>query len=422
VRRSNNESGFSAIWVALCLLFLLAATALAVDVSGFYETARTDQTTADLACLAGIPSMPENPAVARASGAENAQRNFPSLAAATPSTSGNTLTMSDAFGNSVTITAPFGVDNNKMQVSVTETDQATFGRVIGASDVPITQVAYCKVFAGGSGSVPFAGMPGGWTGGLQAPNPCGTNSGNCGQLYIPNAAVGGNGGPVFEENVAEGVDRILTPGLYPGLVNCASTPPGASCNVVQTDPGVNAGTLGDGFLRRLSDTSGSSQTFTRSGNSYDADTVADILGSTPAALPARPAAWEDWIHGPWGTADVSNHKWWNDVIAKCDSPRLISFPIVSEEMDWSDTRYQAGDPYPQWPNGGSKDMRVIGIYTAILVNPNDANDFFGNGNLKNADSTIIWFGPNARCVGPDGSTTPFTTGSIKTYRLVDANA
>jgi hypothetical protein len=77
--------------------------------------------------------MPENPAVARASAAENAQRNFPSLSTATPSTSGNTLTLSDAFGNSVTITAPFGADNNKMQVSVTETDQATFGRVIGAS-------------------------------------------------------------------------------------------------------------------------------------------------------------------------------------------------------------------------------------------------------------------------------------------------
>ena len=67
-------------------------------------------------------------------------------------------------------------------------------------------------------------------------------------------------------------------------------------------------------------------------------------------------------------------------------------------------------------------MRVIGMYTAILVNPDDANDFFGNGNLKNADSTIIWFGPNARCVGPDGSTTAFSTGSIKTYRLVDENA
>jgi hypothetical protein len=67
-------------------------------------------------------------------------------------------------------------------------------------------------------------------------------------------------------------------------------------------------------------------------------------------------------------------------------------------------------------------MLVVGIYNGILVNPNDPSDFIGSGNLKEADSVIMWYGPDARCVGPNGSVTQFTNGSIKTYRLVDAGA
>lgn len=131
MKKTENENGFAAVYVALCLLFLLAATALAVDVSGFYETARTDQTTADLACLAGVPSLPGSAATARASAAENVRRNFPALTAATDTTVGSTLTLSDGAGNTALITTPVGTDVNKMQVTITETDQATFGRVIG---------------------------------------------------------------------------------------------------------------------------------------------------------------------------------------------------------------------------------------------------------------------------------------------------
>ncbi|MGQ0848909.1 MAG: hypothetical protein ACT4OP_07290 [Actinomycetota bacterium] len=423
----ERDSGFAAIWVAVCLFFLMGATALAIDVSGFYETARSDQTTADLGCLAGVPHLPQDAATARAAAAGNIQQNYPALAAATSSTSGSTLTLTDGLGATATVTTPFGGDGNKMQVVITETDPATFGRVIGATSVPVTQEAYCKVFAGGTGGVPFGAMPGGWDGGLQQVNPCGQNSGNCGQLYIPNSDVNGNGGPVFEENIAEGIDADLQPSVYPSLIDCASTPIGDPCNVVQTDPGVNAGTLGDGFLRRLSDTSGSSQTFAFGGDQYDGDTVSQVLGGNPSTLQAAfggspPPTWQEWIHGPWATADISNHRYWNDVIAKCDSPRLITFPIVSSEMDWSDARYQAGDPFPAWPNGGSKNMRVIGIHSGILENPNGAGDFQGSGQLKEADATIMWFGPDARCVGPNGSTTTYTDGSIKTWRLVDANA
>ncbi len=415
----SHQQGFAALWVAMVLFFLMGAAALAVDVSGFYETARADQTTADLACLSGIPEMPENPAAARNAAAENAAANFPALAGVTASSSGNTTTLSDGDGNIVSVEAPYGGDANKMHVVVTETDSATFGRVLGADEVPIVQEAFCKVFAGNGGDVPFGALPGGWSGGLQAENPCGTNSGNCGRLFVPRADTTGNN-PTTIKNIAEGLDRTLNPSLG-SLVNCSSVGAGGQCNVVDTNTGVNAAALGQGFRDRLDDPAPDALTFTLNGNEYDADTVAAVLGSSPSPLSFQPAGWQDWIHGEWGTVDVSNHFYWNDVVAKCDSPRLVSFPIVSSDLEWSQTKYDNGDDFPEWPNG-HKQMRVIGIYNGILIKPNSSADFIGAGNLKEASSAIIWFGPDARCVGPSGSTTTFSAGDIKSWRLVDAGA
>lgn len=415
----SNERGFSALWTALILFFLMGSAALAVDVSGFYETARADQTTADLACLAGIPDMPGNPSVARANAAENAAANFPSMIGVTPITSGNTTTIDDGDGNVVSIEAPFGGDANKMRVTVSETDPTTFGRVLGAEDVSISQEAYCKVFASDGGDVPFGALPGGWGGGLQAENPCGESSGNCGRLYVPRADTSG-AGPTTIKNIAEGLDRTLSPSLG-SLVACDSVGADGQCNVVDTNTGVNANALGQGFRDRLDNPTPDALTFTFGGNQYDADTASQVLGSAAAPLTTQPAGWEPWIHGEWGTADVSNHFYWNEVIAKCDSPRLVSFPIVSSDLSWSEAKYNNGDPYPDWPPGNDQ-MLVVGTYNGILIKPNSSGDFLGNGNLKEASSAIIWFGPDARCVGPDGSTTPYAPGDIKSWRLVEAGA
>ncbi len=123
-------------------------------------------------------------------------------------------------------------------------------------------------------------MPGGWTGGLQAENPCGTNSGNCGRLFVPRADTSGNN-PTTIKNIAEGLDRILDPALGT-LVNCSSVRAGGHCNVVDTNTGVNAAALGDGFKQRLDDPSPAAATFTMSGIDYDADSMAAILGGSPS--------------------------------------------------------------------------------------------------------------------------------------------
>jgi Flp pilus assembly protein TadG len=421
-RQGPSEDGFSAIWVAFCLFFLLGAAALAVDVSSFYETARTDQTTADLACLAGVPHLPEDAATARAAAAENVQRNYVALASTTPSTAGNTLTLADGSGATVQITTPFNGDSAKMHVLVTETDQAVFGRVLGADDVPVTQEAYCKVFAGGGGgSLPFGALPGGWAGGLQAPNPCGQNSGNCGALVIPRNDVNGVG-PTLINNIALGADRNLDPwlGSGSGAVDCDNVGSMGTCHIVSTDTGVSASHLGQGFVERFNDDPARDCTMVVSGEALNCDSPTQVLGGSPeslfTAMGTQPGWWDTSLYGPWTAINTAAHHYWNDSIAKCESPRFASMPIISEDMDWD-----LGDPPPTWPNG-TKDVKVVGMYNLIVTDPNDSGDFQGNGNLKNAASIIMWFGPDAKCVGPTGSTTPFSAGAIKTFRLVDANA
>ena len=60
---------------------------------------------------------------------------------------------------------------------------------------------------------------------------------------------------------------------------------------------------------------------------------------------------------------------------------------------------------------------MVGRYWVILVDPNDAADWQGNGNLKMASSVVIWWGPNVECMGPGGTTIPFdpdTPGAVLT--------
>ncbi len=55
----RQEHGIAAVWTAVILLFLIGATALAVDTSEFFQQARSQQRAVDLACLAGAAELPD---------------------------------------------------------------------------------------------------------------------------------------------------------------------------------------------------------------------------------------------------------------------------------------------------------------------------------------------------------------------------
>lgn len=133
-------------------------------------------------------------------------------------------------------------------------------------------------------------------------------------------------------------------------------------------------------------------------------------------FPAQPAAWDSDVHGTFPTApNTGSHIYFNDGIRNCASPRFVKIPIIAE-LDW------ASGP-ANLPPGNSDPVKIIGFYDAIITDPNETSDFKNPSDvLKTANVQVVWFGPDAHCVGPTGSTLPYTTGSIKTWRLVDQAA
>ncbi len=132
MREHQSEQGASALLVAASLLFLFGAAVLAVDVSGFYQAATTDQTTADMSCLAGVAELPDTSAAITAA-AEITKLNWPQTSLSGPTIAGTTGVMTDGSGNIVTIDAAYGGASDQMSITVSEQADTNFGRVLGAT-------------------------------------------------------------------------------------------------------------------------------------------------------------------------------------------------------------------------------------------------------------------------------------------------
>lgn len=408
-RLEDSDRGFSAIWVAVVAMFLVAASALAVDSSGAFNVAQTDQNTADLSCLAGVREIPDDATAGINMAISYAADNWPEMAG-TSTISGTTGTYSDGAGNEVYVDAAYGGDDSKMYVRVTEIGGTFFGKAIGQDGITVVQEAWCRVDVqtSGSGSLPFGAIPGGYSGGLQAPNPCGSNSGNCGRLWIPRDDVSGNG-PTTIKNIAEGADRLLAAwlGSATGASNCASVSAGDTCHIIETNTGVAASHLGEGFMQRFENDPGATCTTVVSGRTINCDTPEQVLGSAPtplmSAFPSTPPpGWEPSIHGAYNSANTTNHFYFNGVIAKCDSPRLGRIPIVTTNLDWD-----IGDAATGWPPGTSRPIKIIDMLWVIVSEPYNNSHWFGNGNLRSASSVVMWWGPDTECQGSGSTTYPF---------------
>lgn len=392
----HTEQGAAALLVAAALLFLLGAAALAVDTSSFYQDARTDQTTADLACLSGVAELPDANAAITAA-AEIVTLNWPEKALGAPVVSGTVGVMSDGAGNTVTIDANHDGNDDEMSVVVSEQADTDFAAAIGASQVTVTQDAVCQANStgGGGGTLPFGAITGGWTGPLQINPPCGPSSGNCGALWITRDDTSGTAATLIK-NISDGSDRMLegSLGSASSAVACSSVSAGDTCHIVETDTGVSASHLGNGFFDRLNKP-GATCTFSYKGVTLDCDTPSQILGGgwTPlmTQFPSAPAWWDTRLYGAYNATNTNKHYWYDGTVAKCDSPRRGAVPIVTSNLNWD-----LGDAHTGWPNG-KKDMKIVGMLDVIVEEPYDSGDFKGNKNLKTAAASVIWYGPNAKC-------------------------
>lgn len=363
---------------AFAMLMLFAFAALAIDAGLSHNERRALQNAADNAAMSA--------ALASCEGRDPLSAGLAAAAVNGYENDGETL---------VSILAN---PDGSYRATISNTIETEFANAIGTEvvDLGATAVAACTEMGTGLGALPFGAPPSGFPGGLQAPNPCGSNSGNCGRLFVYRLDGTGDVGIDTRKNIAEGSDRILRAWKTGDPLVYCSTTFGPECNVVESNTGVSAGQLGDGFLERLSDISGSTLTFAYKGNLYDADTLDMVLGfvPTPLSVHGQPAGWNDGIHGDWATTDISEHYWVDGVIAKCSSPRLASVTIVTGDLSYDPA---SGDPYPPpWPSG-TKPMKVLGHYIIYVDDPNDSGDFHGSGNLKRASSKVLWLSEDTVC-------------------------
>ena len=391
VTRAHSEDAGAVIVVAALSMFaVMALAALAIDGGLSHNERSRAQNGADNAALAGAWAVCEG-------------RDPVAAATATAAANGLGSPSSDALVDVIDL------GDGAVQVTIDLSRQAEFGNAIGTDSIGVsaTAIASCNARREGAGAIPFGVPPSGFSGGLQAPNPCGLNSGNCGRMYSYRLDGIGDIGDDTRKNIAGGTDRILTPwSTGEPYVNCSVEIDEPECNVLPSNTGVSAGQLGDGFIERLSDIDGADRTFTYKSNELNGDTLADVLGSATSkrldvAFPGTtpPAAWKPGIHGDWGdpAIDLSKHMWITGEIEKCDSPRLASTLIVTADMTYDPFYYNpiVGHPDP-WPNG-SQPMKVLGHYFIYIENPNEADDFQGSGNLKAASAVVLWLDPGVTC-------------------------
>jgi len=398
VVRFHDESGISMLWVAVVAFFVMGAAALAVDTSGAMGAARTDQTTADLACLAAAKELPDsNDAFNTAAAYIDA--NWPAMTGATLSISGTTATYADGSGNSVFMDAAHG-SGDAMYIHITEVTETSFGGAIGANSMTVAQEAACsgQQVRTGIGMVPIGVLAGAWNGDLFD---CAKKvTGNCGAL-----APDGGGANAYRDAVANGIDGNFlkhhgnknVPDPHNGYVqtDCFADP----CNTSKTEPGNMVGPWNQGLTTRFT---GTGEGCTEDGW-FNCDGMSDVFpdGFTAMSGMAKPSWWENSIYGDFDvvknqTSPDAKHWYYNGDGMICLSPRLVTVPVVNKNMNWD-----IGDSAGSWPNG-RKDMKFIGFYTVFIREPSHIADIGGP-----MDADVIWFGPDAACGDTGEAFQPF---------------
>lgn len=264
-----DDSGIAAVWTAVILLFLIGATALALDTSEFFQQARSQQRAVDLACLAGAAELPSDPALAVEKAADFVRPNQPGLNMITPAVPttvvGNVSTwITGNFVLEVETPAVYnGVSSAAiMRVGLRQEAPTRFGKALGADSTGIMQEAYCGAFTSVSTGIFPVGVGAGFPGGIIkfTENQCNdeastaSGSGVCNYLEVPRVdGLGGGGTNELAFNMMIGADRLITclgpsDPCIPNPVRCDSVAGDVPCNQVVSKSGNIAGSVYDGLI------------------------------------------------------------------------------------------------------------------------------------------------------------------------------
>ena len=221
VTTSHRDDGGAVILiVALAMFAIMALAALAIDGGLSHNDRSRAQNGADNAAMAAAWAVCED-------------RDPVTAGLATAAANGLGSPASDSLVDVVDL------GDGSVEVTVAITREAEFGKAIGTNEIGAgaRAIASCATRREGAGAIPFGVPPSGFNGGLQAPNPCGQNSGNCGRLYVWRLDPGlGETGEDTRRNIASGTDRLLTPwAAPPGDIHCSVPPYEESCNIVPVE-------------------------------------------------------------------------------------------------------------------------------------------------------------------------------------------
>jgi hypothetical protein len=344
--RAHHERGYTAILTALALLFLLGAAALAVDSSMFFQQARAEQRVADLACLAGVQELPEDPASAIEKAAQFLRPNHPDLAGLVMSPATLPISTYSIGGFEIEIETPWNGKATQMRVSVSQDRPTHFGRAIGATEVAINQVAFCEVGSAlGSGAdMPFGIFPG-FSGGIVnfEQNQCTLNdqsSDSCSGLKIPRhddppGSKENNPTGNYIANMIAGINWDLDPAVNQlcEVGNSEFEP----CNRVATTSGSDPNKIYDGLIRGRDSLGFSGDDigylerhhtiYCHSGDCYDGHTLEQVANCADGSCtdPRETVTWEEQIAN--GTF-VAPPRETLTAIEDCDCPRFARIPVV----------------------------------------------------------------------------------------------
>ena len=444
---NRSDRGYVALLTAIALLFLLGAAALAVDTSMFFQQARSEQRVADLACLAGVQELPENPVAAVQKAADFLRPNHPDLAslniAATPAPGINTFS-TGVF--EIEIETPWNGKSTQMRVSVSQDRGTHFARAIGSTEVPINQVAYCEVGSalGAGADMPFGVFPG-FSGGIVnfEQNQCTLNdqsSDSCSGLKIPRhddppGSKENNPTGNYIANMIAGINWDLDPAVNQlcEVGNSEFEP----CNRVATTSGSDPNKIYDGLIRGRDslgfegDDVGYLQRhhtiYCHSGDCYDGHTLEQVANCADGACtdPRETVTWEDDIAN--GTF-VAPARETLTAIEDCDCPRFARIPVV-ETFPTSDCTVT--DPLdPTQVNRCT--AKVLGFEWIYLLRPfyngnsppNISGEFFDDfgGNMGENVQVIAAIGIDFASdvqVEP-GCFSEFKEGAPKAVRLINS--
>ena len=190
----SDESGAVIALVALSMFAIVALAALAIDGGLTHNERSRAQHGADNAALAAAWAVCED---------------------RDPIAAGHATAAANGLGSPSSDATVDVVDHGdgSVQVTIDVIRDAEFGRAIGTDtlEASATATATCRERREGVGAIPFGVPPSGFEGGLQAPNPCGLNSGNCGRMYAYRLDGVGDVGDDTRRNIAVGTDRLLIP-------------------------------------------------------------------------------------------------------------------------------------------------------------------------------------------------------------------